>query len=205
MPEQTKTLLQRMQEDAEGAADATLDEVRAVLRVARDLEMEVSSLEEKLEEKQKELRALREQRLVELFTKAGVRLMELEPEGNLPAYKATLKPFYKANIAADWPDDKRAAAFNWLIKNEHGDLIKWTFVVELPRDSQEEAERLRHELESLGLDYTEKMAVPHSTLTAWLKEQVEKKLPLPELELIGAQRGQVVDVKPVKEKQPRRS
>jgi len=196
-------LLQRMRADAESAAVVSLDDVRVAARAARDLALEIEDLQTRLADKTKQLQTIREQRLVDLFSRAGVKVLELDRDGNLPPYVAKLKPFYKANIAADWPDDKREEAFDWLEENGEGDMIKRTFVVELGKDSEEDAEKLRKALEAFGLDYNEKLAVPHGTLTSWLKDRTEKKLPLPELSIIGGQVGRVVEIKPVKEKQPR--
>jgi hypothetical protein len=145
-------------------------------------------------------------KLVEVFTAAGATSIELAAEGNLPAFTARLKPYYKANISAEWDDERRERGFKWLTDNEAGDLIKRAFTIEFGRTEGAEAERLRAVLEQLELSYNEKLAVNHQTLTAWFKERVEKRLPLPEqLEVIGAQRGQIVEVKPVKEKSTKRA
>ena len=154
-------------------------------------------LEERLKATNIALEAQYYRELPDLMDAAGIALVELPPEGNYPAVVAKAGPFYRANIAADWPPEKRAAAFKWLDDNGHGDLIKTTVSVPFSRDQRDEAKELKEKLEAEGLPTVVGESIPWATLTAWLKEMVEKHsaTDLP-LETLGATVGRVVTIKP---------
>lgn len=177
-----------------------LEKVREQLRVVRDLDLSIGNFEEKLKTAQKARVTVIHETLPAMFAEVGIDKLGLPAEGNLPAYDAALGPYYKASISAEWPSEKQDAAFDWLEKHEHGDLIKNTFVIELGRDDAERARDLRKALEKAGFAYANKRAVSWNTLTAWLKEQVEKVGTTPPLDLLGATVGSVVKLKERKEK-----
>jgi hypothetical protein len=176
-----------------------LEEIREDMRRARDLELRAKELAEELGAVQGELQTLLTARIPEKFEALGIDKLGLLPEGNLPGYDAQLKPFYRAAIPAGWPVDKQEKAFEYLDKNDAGDLIKATFAVELPRGSEKQQAVLRKALEKTGLPFTERKAVNHNTLTAWVKEQIEKHATMPDLETLGARVGKIINLKPRKE------
>lgn len=176
-----------------------LEEIRNDLRRARDLEVETAALTERLAAVQDELQTLLTARIPEKFEALQIDKLGLLPEGNLPGYDAQLRPFYKAAIPAAWPVDKQEKAFVYLEKNDAGDLIRATFAVELPRGSEKQQATLRKALEKTGLPFTERRSVNHNTLTAWVKEQIEKHATMPDLETLGARVGKIINLKPRKE------
>lgn len=177
----------------------TLEAARTLVQRARDIDAEIADLEGRRSTLAAELFDIRTKKLVDLMSAVGIRALSVAAAGNLPGYEAKLKPYYKASISADWEPARRDAAFAWLEQDKSGDLIKHVFVIDLDRDSLEDADAVRNAMKVLGIEFTESKTVHHGTLTAWLKEQVEKKkrkdIPL---DVIGAATGQLVEVKPLK-------
>lgn len=173
--------------------------IRGEMRTARDLVLRIEDLSAQLKTASEELQTLTTKTLPEMFEAVGIDSLGLVPEGNLPGYDADLSPFYSANIPVSWPEEKRERGFDWLEAEGHGDLVKRTFTVDLPRGSEKEAERLRKALEKTRLAYAEKKGVHAGTLTAFVKEQVEKHHTTPPLNLLGATVGKVVKLKKRKE------
>lgn len=121
-------------------------------------------------------------------------------------------PYYKANIGADWEVDRRDAAFDYLGKIGAGDIVKNVVSLQFSRgseklsraflkvlDSEEFSDLLRMvvepEVNDTSLPPVEvAKSVPWGTLTAFVKEQIEKGTVL-DLPKIGATVGTVVKIK----------
>lgn len=179
-----------------------LDAIRAKLARVRDLRLSVLNWEKSIKEANKELQTLTFQELPEMFQTSGVRTLGLNASENLPAYDAEIKPFYRANIAADWNSERRDTAFTLLQQRDAGDLIKSQVTVEFDRGQLDDMHRVTSALEKLGVQYTAALSVHWGTLTSWLRERYEHKKGLTpgELEMIGATVATIVEVKPRKEK-----
>lgn len=173
--------------------DDILTRIREKAVAARDAEQELKDLEERLKETKNRLNHIYHEELPDLMFEAGVDEIGIPASGNLPAMVAKLGPYYQANIATGWPEERRTAAFNWLDNNKHGDLIKTEISILLPRGKREEAQKLIKQLSKYGPSI--KQSVPFQTLTAWLKDLVESGKDLPPLEVIGGTVGQVVKLK----------
>ena len=193
-------LARKIKTDKPVVPEDKLEAVRDQLRKSRDTELEIADLTEKLEALNKVQNLRIHEELPALFQEIGIDKLGIGAEGNLPAYDASLSPYYKASISAEWPQERQDAAFDWLEKEGHGDLIKNMFVVQLGRGDEKKAKKLRGLLEKAGYEFENKRAVPWNTLTAFVKEQVEVKQKTPNLELIGATVGKIVKLKPRKEK-----
>ncbi len=153
----------------------------------------------------------------EYMTRVGSDKLGL-PEFNCDV---VMEAYYHANIKAEWPEEQRQKAFDWLEENGHGDLIKTEFYIQFPRFMlpvarwlTEHVAGLRPELTLMeptgrGKNKTIKevtkvveipgakvdLGVPWNTLTAFVKEQVEKGAKLP-LDTLGATVGKIVKIKP---------
>lgn len=168
-----------------------LIEVRNMARAMRDLSLEIKDLQEHIDQKQKQLTQLSMKDLPDLFDQHHIRSLGLEAEGNLPAYDIVASPYYKAVLPKEEDEGLR-----WLEKNGHGDMIKRQYTVNLQMDSQKAATALRKFLEKHDLAFEEKETVPWTTLTAFVKEQIEKRHKTPPLEILGAVVGRIVKMKP---------
>lgn len=179
-----------------------LTELRAACVQLRDTELSKQNKEEELAAINAQLVKLRHELLPDLMDEAGVDHIGLPAAGNLPPCDAKCEPYYRANIAADWAQERREAAFSALVQEEAEDLIKHTFTVQFGRGEEDAAHSFAELLKGEGFEYTVGMAVPWATLTAWVKERFQNDAPLSAavLETIGATVGRVVKLKPRKEK-----
>lgn len=173
-----------------------LEALQAKAAEMRDLEKEIEDLQATIEEKAKQVWVIAHEELPSLMMDAGVDRIGLPPTGNLPGYDAKMTPFYRANIAASWDQDKRSKAFQYLESIGAGDLIKTEIGVALPREKREEAKQLMVQLASFSPSVKE--AVHPGTLTSWLKEQLQDGQSV-DLEIIGGETGTTVKLKPRKE------
>ena len=182
-----------------------LDAIAEKAKEARALEREIEDLKSRLAEKQQALNDLYMKQLPDLFEVVGVDKIGVTIGGNEKPLDAVLTPFYSANIAAGWDQDKRTQAFAYLESIGEGDLIKTTITLDLPRGSKELAERIvqsianNPKIKKLGCAPALKENVHPQTLTAWLKNQVEEAGFMPDLEKIGGTVGRVVKLKERKE------
>lgn len=174
--------------------DVTLS-LREALRQLRDAQLNVKQLEEALERQKTEVRQMERERLPRMFSEAGINQMGLEADGNHPALSARLSPFYRANIAADWDEDRRTRAFAELERCGAGDLVRHTVTVDVPRGDAAVLSGITDRLRQLGVNFNIRPSVPWNTLSAWLREMVEVHKKLPQLDLIGGDVGQVVKIK----------
>lgn len=178
-------------------AEDALEKVRDVVRRYRDRQGEVADLTERLRRAEEELSTLRLQTLPDMMDALGIDQIGLPAEGNLPAFDAKVRNYYRAHIPVDapWAPD----AYQWLDKNGHGDLIKTQIVVDIPRGDRELAKKIEEALNKRGVPYTSRLSVHHGTQTAWLKEQVEKYGRTPPLQTIGGTVGRIAEPKQRKE------
>lgn len=182
--------------------EASLGVIREQLRIARDLNLKIEDSSESLNKYKKVLLTLKQKTLPDAFTEINIDNLGLPPEGNLPAYDAKLKAYYKACIPEEFAD----IAHDWLEDDGSGDIIKRTFTIHVDRRDEETTEKINRFLSENKIDYSIKRAVPWATLTAWLKERYEaykrwqktgigEQVELPPLEIFGATVGHVVDIK----------
>lgn len=177
-----------------------LDALRAAVRGVRDKRAEIEDLKQRTTNLNLEVITLERETLPALFNSVGVSYIGLDAEGNLPAYDATKGPYYHANIAAEWPIEKREEAFQWLVSEGHQDVIKTVITVELGRGERALAKKVEAALKKLHVPYQRSLGVPWNTLTALVKGYYAAGQPLAKdvLDKIGAYVGEVVAVKPRK-------
>lgn len=180
---------------AEPLSEDQLSRITAKLRAARDLKLEIAQTEEALKDKKSHLTAIERVELPEMFQKAGINSLGLDPEGNMPGYDCSKEPYYRANIAASWPEEKRQAAFDWLKKNGGPDLIKTEISIMLPQKSQAIVKQVVKALKALKVtSFTVSESVPWSSLTAFVRECYKRQKKVP-LDVLGADVGEVVNLK----------
>ena len=172
-----------------------LQALRDQAEIYRNLVAEKTDLAERLTDTNKALNELEFKTLPDMMDELGIPRIDIEAEGNHPAIKIEAKPYYRANIAASWPEDKRQEAFGWLTDHGSGDLIKTSVTTAFPREDRDKAIEFARDLESKGLLPVVKEAVASQTLTAWLKEQVEKHSSTPPLDVFGATVGRRAIIK----------
>jgi hypothetical protein len=168
--------------------------IRNTIATLRDEERRLEQQTSEAEATAKRITDLAEKYLPDMLDQVGLRRLTLEADATGPAVDAKLENYYRANIAASWPEAKREDAFKWLEENGHGDLIKIEVTVSFSREQAEMAKEFYQSL-LLPVQATMRKTVHAGTLKAWLREQVESQRPLPPLELIGGAMGRTVKLK----------
>lgn len=179
-------------EDDDIPTDEELKSIRKhcqLLAVRQDQKREA---EARLKELNKEIWELEMRTIPDLAAEIGVDTVGLPEIG----VDIRIRPYYKANIAAEWPEEQRERAFEYLEEIGVGDIIKTEVRFQLGRDSLEELSALLRAARQVpGLpDPTVGKQVPWNTLTSTVRELVEKGEAL-NLDVIGAVVGQRATIK----------
>src|ERR1700742_2219663 len=178
-------LIAAAKENPQKANQDSLQRLREAVANVRDMEMRKANAEETLKKINIELQNQYFKELPDLMTEVGVSELTISAEGNMPAYKAKSEPYYKGVIQEGWPEEQKQAAFDWLDDNGHGDLIKTQVTVSFPREQRAAAVKFAKQVEKAGMNASVGQTVHWGTLTAWLKEMIEKHKTIPPLETLG--------------------
>ena len=143
-------------------------------------ELFVKELEEKLKEEKKKLLKMTDEDLPALMTEANVLEFKLN-DGS----KITIKAQYGGSIKVE----NRPAAFAWLRKHKHDDIIKNTISCQFGRGEDALASSFKAFAEKEGYIPNQTEKIEPMSLRGWIKERVEKGEEFP-MELFGAYVGQ---------------
>jgi len=183
------------------APEDRLLKLRKMVAEGRHLQLRKEWLESKLKETNQAIEEMTFKTLPDFFDEARVPSISVEGEGDEPGFEAVSMPYYRANIASDWDQERRASAFAYLAEQGAEDLIKTDVIVAFPRGEHDAAKQFAEYAETeTGQSVSVKEGVAWATLTSWLKESVEKHGFVPDLEKIGGQVGRQVKIKPLKGK-----
>lgn len=80
----------------------------------------------------------------------------------------------KEDVRASIPKDQEAVAFEWLRSHEHAALIKRQVIVEFSVGEDEKAKKVIESLEEQELDVADKSSVHPSTLSSFIKNQLQE-------------------------------
>ena len=172
--------------------DTSLDKVegntmKSLSAVVKDLDQ----LTQEINQKEEELKALKLQKhkvsteqIPAMMDEMGVQRLDVE---NL---SVTLKPLINASI----PPTRKEEAYKWLRDNGLDDIIKNDVIMSFGRGEDNVAGDLMYELEKRGMHPEKKTHIHSMTLKAFIKERVEKGLPI-DLDLFGAFVARTADVK----------
>lgn len=186
-------LLELVEEDkTRPVSQDKLDRLKAMGVKVMQLKKEIAEAEKALQEKQSRFHNLVSNEMPALFEETKTDRLGLPEYG----IDLVLTNYYHANIAADWTEERREAAFSWMEEQGHGDLVRVIVSVTFGKQELREAKILADHLKTkFGYLPTVQKTIPWNSLTAWLKEQVEKLHRVPPLELIGGTVGKVVKPK----------
>lgn len=154
--------------------------VRQVEELNKELDMAESHLKKLKQEKHK----LQTDAIPALMDEMGVDRLDV---GDV---SVTLKPFVSASI----PQDRRAEAHQWLRENGLDDIIKNDVVLSFGRGEDDTAHSIMLDLEQRGFHPESKTHIHSMTLKAFVKERVEKGLPI-DLDMFGAYVAKTADIK----------
>lgn len=155
-----------LEADAAGVQveDSAINRVATLAEAQLELENRIAQLEDLQKELAEKHKKISEYDLPDAMSQAGISEFKL-----VNGAKITIKPFYSGKIT----DENRESAFSWLRENEFEDLIKHELTVPLGRGNDELAKEITKFLTSIKANFLDKESVHHSTLNAFIKEQVE--------------------------------
>lgn len=166
------------------------DQLEVIVSLAeRQLELEQSIIdqEEALKETKDQLRQVSERDLPDAMDEAGVEEFTLK-DGR----KVTVKVDYYASI----PKAHQPAAFNWLRERGHDGIIKRNITAKFGKGQDSLAQRIatliRENAEGIPVD--DKQSVHFQTLRAFVREQMEQGVEIPE-DIFGIHVRNVAKVK----------
>jgi hypothetical protein len=151
--------------------DKKLGRVSALATQIQNLEKEIAEAESGLKSLKEKKRTIAEDLLPAVMTEHGLSSLALS-DGS----KVTVKKFYSCTIPAEYTE----RAFDWLRENGHEGLIKHRLTIDFTKDKDDQALRVKKELEDKGLYPGDKEWVEPSTLRGFAREQVESGGNLPE-------------------------
>lgn len=163
-------MMEDMALDAEAVSNAVNVNAESMSRIAVlakrqiTLAAQCEKMEEALKAVRAELETVSTKDLPDALAEVGMSEFKMES-----GEKITVKPFYSAKIN----DANREQCFTWLEDNGHGDLIKHSISVILGKGEQEVAEQVTQALSLLNITPKVDLSVHSSTLTAFIREQVE--------------------------------
>lgn len=151
-----------------------LKQITALAERQLDLEALIEEAEENLKSLKEQHRAVSENDLPEAMEEAGMLEFKLS-DGR----KITIVTKYYASI----PNDRIADAFRWLRERGHDGIIKRDITVQFGKGDDELAAKyakwLRDRLGDKPVTIKDKEHVHHSTLRAFVREQIEEGEDIP--------------------------
>lgn len=157
-----------------GPQEVPENQMEALQRYAEEsseLKAAIAKLEDELELKKERLRVVITDLIPGIMQEMNVTELKLDSK-----VKIVVQPKVKASITK--VNEKQA--FDWLVKNKFGGLIKSSVVAEFPRDEIEQAREVVAALQEDGIDAALKESVHPQTLNAFVSERLEEGQALPE-------------------------
>jgi hypothetical protein len=178
---ESEEVLSMFEPEVAAAPVVTDDQIRSISRLAAEqnqLEADIARREENLQKVKDRLTEVSTKLLPDAMTAAGVKQFTL-----LDGSVVSVEPRIHAGIS----EPNEAEAFDWLEANNHGSIIKQTVSIDFPRaknkaadaDRQQKLDDLRKVLAEKGLAFAVKKGVHHSTLKAFVAEQLRSNADIP--------------------------
>lgn len=170
------------------ASGGELSQLQALAEQQAQAEARIAELEALLHKAREIHRDLSERQVPELMDKIGMK-----------EFKTTsgLTLGVEEKIRASIPKMKAPLAFAWLKNHHYDSIIKHVVSVSFGRGEDEEANRLAALLGESEFEVEDRVSVHPSTLTAFIKEKLEKGEEIP-LELFGVYRERFSKIKQIK-------
>lgn len=197
-------------DDLEGMPGFTEAPTQAESKSLTELGVELFSTDSEIAEMEIEIERLKELRKKICMVDLPKAMQEIgQDKIGLPEFNVdlVLRPYFHANIKAEWPEEQRKEAFDWLENSGNGDLVKTTMTMTFGRTELWKARWIVGIIRTVRKyvmtgdpdvpDIPEPeihMGVAWNTLTAFVKEQITKGEKLP-LDILGATVGNIVEIK----------
>jgi hypothetical protein len=165
---------QAIKSDVEAGGSATNDQVMelgALIRRQVELEDRIASLNVAIETQSEELKKLQETIIPEVMLGLGIESFTVTG-----GFVVSMAKFYNAKI----PEERKREALEWLRKNGHDDIVKNQVVVAFGKGEDAMALKLLQDLLKKKFECNHIEGVHPQTLKAFVKEQVESKIELPQ-------------------------
>ena len=140
-----------------------------------ELQKQITKCEDNIKNLRNEERLLSENEIPNLMQQSGISSLKLTDGSSVE-----VKPFYAAKIPASKTDE----AFDWLLSNGHGDLIKNEVSLKFGRSEDNVANSIVEDLKSKGHNVSQKKKVEPMSLKAFVKDEIQKGNNLP-MDLFG--------------------
>ena len=171
------------EELSETQVSEDLDIISELTKQMLDLGDQIEAKEEELKELKKKYQLINQGSLPEALISRG--LLELKHESGR---KLIVEKFYQASIK-----DERVA-FKWLEDTGNDAIIKTDITAKFGKGEKDRAKEAAEQLRAMGIACNMKTGVHHSTLRAFVKEQVEEGTDIP-LQAFGVYIGNRIKVK----------
>ena len=174
----------------DGAASAATDQdklnIATLAKMAQTLEWQIEAKEVEILELRRRLREIVADRLPAAMMAVNMEAFRLADGSSLE-----IKRIIRASIS----EDNRDSAFSWLRENNFGDIIKNQMTVLLDRGQDNVAGEIADLIHvKYGLDVDRKETVHPSTLSKFVREQMERGRNLPD-DLLGIYSGREAVIK----------
>lgn len=173
------------------AADQLTDVDSTSSKSLSHLVRQLETLNKDLEQAEAAVKAIKQQRhkiqtenIPDLMGEMGMTRIDVDE------VSVTIKPFVSASI----PKDRRDEAYQWLRDNGLDDIIKNDVILSFGKDEDTKARDMMLDLEKQGFHPESKTHIHAMTLKAFVKERVEKGLPI-DLDMFGAYVAKTAEIK----------
>lgn len=163
----------QLMDDQSSAKTVDLGGIYAMVQIGLDIDRQVGDLQEKLAALQKRQTEIWNEEVPDAMLNVGMREFKLEDGTTITI---------KEEVAASITEQNKPKAFAWLRKNGFDDIIKQQLTADLGRGKDTFFNKLRATLQKHGISYVEKESVHHSTLKAFVKEQLALGVKVPRTE-----------------------
>jgi len=177
--------LESVTSELEDLSTEGLSEVSKLALELKQAQEKLELAEELVKDWKRKVRQLAEEQLPEAMAELNLSNITLADGSSI-----TVDKYYSASI----PKDKQGEAFDWLVDNGHGDLIKNQVSVSFVRGEEDKAQQFAEELSDNNFAVNTRKWVEPMTLKGWCKGQTEKGVNIPS-DLFGLYIGNRAKIK----------
>jgi hypothetical protein len=156
-----------------------LHKLAALAKQMQNVEDWITTSEARVAAQKERLRRLSEDTIPSIMQELGIRNFTLDN-----GFKIEVKPYFSMKI----PEANIEEAYDWLEKNNHGEIVKHSLTIETRMTNEKLLEAIRALAEKMKLDIKDKLGIHHMTGSSWVKEQITSGQVIPR-ELLGVYQG----------------
>lgn len=149
-----------------------LTSVAAYAKEMRQLDLEILRLKQELKDVEERLLTITTVLLPDFMKSIGLKKFTLDDDTTL-----SMGTEYYGSIS----EENKPQAMEWMRAQGHGSLVKNEIKLSFGMGEDADADKLKKRLEKAGYSYEQKEGIHASTLKAFIKEQTEAGVILPEV------------------------